>query len=74
MNAVSQYLVLSALVVSLFAATSSSCWAYIDASTGSYLLQVIAAGIFASIFIIRGFWSKIKSSFARLFSKKRQQS
>ena len=70
----SKYLVLSALVVSLFAATSSCCSAYIDAGTGSYLIQAIAAGVFFSLFMIKAFWSKIRSGLVRLFGKKRQQS
>lgn len=34
--------------------------AYLDPGTGSYILQVIGAVIFAGIFVVKGFWQQIK--------------
>lgn len=73
MKLLSRYLVTLTLIVSLTVAISSSSRAYIDAGTGSYIIQAVAATVFASIFLVKGFWSRIKSGFARLFAKKRQQ-
>lgn len=73
MNYVSKGLVLSGLAASLLVTASSSCCAYIDAGTGSLVIQAVAAGVFCAIFVIKGFWAKIKNSFARIFSKKQDE-
>ncbi len=38
---------------------------YIDPGSGSYLLQVIIAGIVAVLFYFRNGWMKLKSFFTR---------
>jgi hypothetical protein len=38
---------------------------YIDPGSGSYLVQMIIAGVLASVFYIKGVWWKIKSRFVR---------
>lgn len=43
--------------------------AYIDPGSGSYILQIIAAGVLSSIFIIKKFWRNI-SQFISSFLKK----
>ena len=43
--------------------------AYIDPSTGSYLLQIVLAGILAAAFAIRMFWHNLKLFFRRIFSR-----
>jgi len=35
--------------------------AYIDGGAGSMLLQMALAGLFASLYAIKGFWGRIKS-------------
>jgi hypothetical protein len=40
-------------------------WAYIDPSAGSYLLQILAAGLFGAMFALKVFWQRIKSFFSR---------
>ena len=37
--------------------------AYIDLGTGSYLLQLLFAGIFALIFTLKGLWAKVRGAF-----------
>ena len=40
-------------------------FAYLDPGTGSYILQVLAAVIFSSLFTIKIYWKKIKKFFSR---------
>lgn len=44
--------------------------AYIDPGTGSYILQIIAAGILGGLFAIKMFWFQVKEFFKRIFSRK----
>jgi hypothetical protein len=39
--------------------------AYLDPGTGSYLLQLLLAGLLGAIFIVRAFWGRIKSFFTK---------
>lgn len=43
--------------------------AYVDPSTGSYLLQMLLAGVVAAALAIRMFWTNLKLFFHKLFSK-----
>jgi hypothetical protein len=38
---------------------------YIDPGSGSYLVQMIIAGVLAALFYFKGLWWKIKSFFVR---------
>ena len=38
--------------------------AYIDPATGSYVLQIVIAGIAAGAFALKMFWGRIKSLFS----------
>ena len=49
-----------AALVYLFAAPKRA-EAYIDPSTGSYLFQLLVAGLFSSVFFVRSAASKFKS-------------
>ena len=42
-----------------------SSFAYLDPGTGSYVLQILAAAIFGSLFVIKSYWNKIKNFFSR---------
>jgi len=37
---------------------------------GSYLLQLLIAGLLGSLFVIRASWDRIKTFFRRLFSRR----
>ncbi len=41
--------------------------AYIDPGTGSYLLQLLIAGIVGAAFAVKVFWQNITAAFARIF-------
>ena len=57
-----------ALILVLIRPTDA--WAYVDPSTGGYLLQMLLAGILAVAFAIRMFWQNLKSYYTRLFGGK----
>jgi hypothetical protein len=38
---------------------------YIDPGSGSYLVQMIIAGVLAGLFYFKNFWLKIKSFFSK---------
>lgn len=39
--------------------------AYLDPGTGSYILQIIAAGALSSLFLVKSYWARIKGVFVR---------
>ena len=49
----------------LSAAFAPSAHAYIDMGTGSYVLQVVLAGLLSVGVALRMFWGRIKSHFLR---------
>ena len=44
--------------------------AYFDPGTGSYLVQLAAAGLLGAAFAIKIFWRKIKAALLKLFGRK----
>ena len=50
------------LTVLAVAVQSGVAYAYIDLGTGSFLLQMLLATIFASLFTIKVFWKKFGAS------------
>jgi hypothetical protein len=47
----------------------SRAHAYLDPGTGSYIFQLIIAGIVGLAFLLKVYWKKIKAFFAKLFAK-----
>ena len=43
-------------------------YGYIDPLSGSIILQVLAAGLFAGLLTIKRFWLRVRSAFSRLWS------
>ena len=43
--------------------------AYLDPGTGSYILQIVAAAIFGSLFFLKTFWRQIKEFVEKLLGK-----
>ena len=58
------------VVVSLLIIFSAPAHAYIDAGSGSYMLQIALAGIMAVVFSIKLSWQKLKSFASELFRSK----
>lgn len=44
--------------------------AYLDPGTGSYILQVGAAVLFAGLFILKTWWTQVNHFFSKLFGRK----
>ena len=47
----------------LFGVMITPAQAYIDWGTGSMILQAVVAGFLGALFMIKNFWSRIKSFF-----------
>ena len=47
---------------------TSSALAYIDLGTGSYIFQMLMAGLLGSLFAMKATWRSLKSYVARWFS------
>ena len=57
------------LVIILIVAFYDFAYAYIDPSTGSYILQLVLAGLLGALFTLKIFWKKIKLTIVQLFSR-----
>lgn len=44
--------------------------AYLDPGTGSYILQVVAAVLFAGLFLLKTWWTQVRSFVSNLFGRK----
>ena len=64
LRACSQGLGLSIALVLLFVTVglSGHVSGYIDLGTGSYMLQLLAAGVFGGIFAAKSLWLKIRAA------------
>lgn len=49
-----------------------SAHAYLDPGTGSYIFQIIIAGLLGAAFAVKVFWFKIKKFVAGIFSKRQK--
>ncbi len=47
-------------------------FAYLDPSTGSFIIQLVIAGLLGGLFAIKLFWKKIGAFLKRVFSRKRE--
>ena len=45
--------------------------AYLDMGTGSYIIQAILAGLFASIYFIKLYWFKLTGFISKIFRRKK---
>jgi hypothetical protein len=43
--------------------------AYLDPGSGSYLLQLLIAGFFGALFVIRMSWDRIKEFFRKILNR-----
>lgn len=62
------YIFLTTLLV--FVLSTKAAHAYLDPGTGSFILQVVAAGALGGLFALKTFWRQIIDFFQRIFSKK----
>lgn len=50
---------------SLLVKVLASPLAYLDPGTGSYVIQLLIAGLMGALFLVKLYWGKIKSFFVR---------
>jgi len=62
--------VLVAVAISIIA-WSSDAHAYLDPGTGSYVLQIVIAGIVSALFTIKMCWRRVVDFFSNLFKGKK---
>lgn len=49
--------------------TLKQAHAYIDLGSGSFIIQIVLASLFASLFIIKVFWKRLAGQVLRFFTK-----
>jgi len=59
----------SCLVINLIL-IAKNAFAYIDPGTGSYVIQIVLAVLFGSLFMLKTFWKRVKDFLGNIFSKK----
>jgi len=59
----------AAVFAALLLLTATDAHAYLDPGTGSYVVQMIIAGLLGAAFAIKMSWLRIKAFFHGLFSK-----
>ena len=57
-----------ALIFLIQIMTASTAYAYIDPGTGSYLFQMLMAGLLGSAFAIKMAWRNVKTYISQIFS------
>lgn len=63
-------LVLTVSIIILILAPDAN--AYIDPATGSYILQILLAGLLGALFALKVFWRNIKGFLSRILSRSGQ--
>ncbi|MDP3758754.1 MAG: hypothetical protein Q8Q86_03470 [Candidatus Daviesbacteria bacterium] len=61
-------------LIILFALFPKSAHAYLDPGTGSYMLQILAAGVLATLFLFKGWWRWLKNLILKIFRKDKKES
>jgi len=57
------------LVLNVLFLLPTDASAYLDPGTGSFMLQMAAAGIIAGIFAAKAFWGRLRAFYQRTFSR-----
>ena len=62
---------LGSLILAVLAFPKTS-YAYLDPGSGSYIIQLILAGLLAVSFALKSFWGQAKQFVKNLFSRKKR--
>jgi hypothetical protein len=54
-----------AVSILLLIPTESVSAGYVDPGSGSYFIQILAAGLFGLFFVLKGYWSRIRTLFGK---------
>lgn len=57
------------IVIVMIFLLSRNAYAYLDMGTGSYIIQLILAGVFTSLYFIKLYWFKLVSFFSKKFKR-----
>jgi hypothetical protein len=64
----------SALLLSSISTFARGQNAYLDPGSGSYLLQLLLAGLVGGALVIRASWDNVKNFFRKLFTRGKESS
>ena len=56
------------IVVFLWVVTTKEAHAYMDLPTGSFLIQILFASLFAAMYVAKAFWQRWTGRLARILS------
>jgi hypothetical protein len=57
------------LIVFLLTIQMKTVHAYIDLGSGSFIIQMLLAGVFASLFMIKVFWRRMTTRLSQFFAR-----
>ncbi len=72
MNFVPSFMTLVIVAVLVCLLFPRPAYAYLDPGTGSYILQLLIAGLVGAAFAVKLFWKNIKAFFIDLFSSEEE--
>lgn len=52
---------------------SGKVCAYLDPGTGSFIIQILVAGLFGMLLVLKLFWNSIKIFFSNLFTRNKDR-
>ena len=65
MKLLARILSLSTMAIAGVLVSYDHAFAYIDPATGSYVIQILLAGLLGAIFAIKTYWGRIKLFFTK---------
>jgi len=65
------YKIMSCIVLTFLLIINFPCfaYAYLDPGTGSYILQILIAVFFGTLFALKRYWHQVKSLLSNLFKR-----
>lgn len=74
MHFLSRFSSLAYLLIAAAFVLAKPSHAYLDPGTGSYMLQMLLAGLFGAVFAVKTFWTQIKAGLYKVTRKTTTQS
>jgi len=68
-----RFLKITGFFIAIFVLGTKNAHAYLDPGSGSYILQILIAGLVGGLFTVKTFWLQIKTFFTNLFSRKQKK-
>jgi hypothetical protein len=67
-NSIQRPFVMIAMMILILLFFPKTAFAYLDPGSGSFIFQILLAGLLGILFAIKLYWSKIKNQVNKLFS------